>query len=326
MELALMRSEMERAGALAVEARNTLLTGRGVPKKTYGTGWTVRADVPIDGYEGPMPMEKMEMGWGGASGENGTCPPNYPPAAPTGVCAHVAFIEIDAQMMFKQSMAYLATGDDRYAAQAIGIAMAWAKKNKVFGPKHRNGPLEAAWGCSAMARGMELLRHTWPGFKEGDLTAFLGWLDGTLMPQMEWYVNVITPNARNVKKNVYNNWHATIADCWITAGVLADDVDRFERGVALHRATVSDYFKWGRSGPYGSGRIIGESTETLRDIFHTQFAMGSMLQAAEAAWAQGQDEYSVADYALAAAMEMHARLINAQLANSDETLLPPNFR
>lgn len=106
--------------------------------------------------------------------------------------------------------------------------------------------------------------------------------------------------------------------------MLTNNRTRYDKGVGLHRITVEDYFKWGRE-PWAKGRIIGESSETLRDIYHTQFALGSMLQAAEAAWVQGQDEYSVQNYALAAAMELHARFINAGMAKS-EAELPAGFK
>lgn len=48
-----------------------------------------------------------------------------------------------------------------------------------------------------------------------------------------------------------------------------------------------DYFKWGR-GAWAPGRIIGESTETLRDIYHFEFGLGSLVQVAETAWAQNE--------------------------------------
>jgi hypothetical protein len=46
-----------------------------------------------------------------------------------------------------------------------------------------------------MARAMELLRATWPGFSRHHLTTFLSWVDAALMPQMDYYTDVITPNA-----------------------------------------------------------------------------------------------------------------------------------
>jgi hypothetical protein len=77
--------------------------------------------------------------------DNTTCPPNYPEGAPMYICGHIAFVELDAKMAYKEAMAYAATGDERHAQLAMDIIQAWATKNKVFGLKNKNGPLEAAW-------------------------------------------------------------------------------------------------------------------------------------------------------------------------------------
>ena len=108
------------------------------------------------------------------------------------------------------------------------------------------------------------------------------------------------------------NWHAS------------DDHALYDKGLDLYRTTVESYFKWGRGG-YAPGRLLGEATETLRDIFHTLFGIGSLVQAAETAWGQDEDAYSASGYVLAAALELHARIINAHL-DKDESGLPPNFR
>lgn len=105
-------------------------------------------------------------------------------------------------------------------------------------------------------------------------------------------------------------------------GLLTDDKARYQKGIDLYKATVPDYFRWGK-GAFAQNRLPGEATETLRDIYHTQFGLGGLIQVAEAAWQQNQDLYSVGDYALVAALEVHARIINAgNLTN----LLPPGFR
>jgi hypothetical protein len=176
-----------------------------------------------------------------------------------------------------------------------------------------------------MSRAMEMLKYSWPEFSQSQLTPYLRWVDATLMPLMDFYVDVITPTALgNGRRNLYGNWHASVADCFMAHGVLADSRARYAKGVDLYRKTVGEYFKWGRGADAG-GRIVGEATETLRDIYHTQFGLGSLLQAAETAWAQGADEYRANNYAMAAAMELHARIINARDAD-DETMLPPGFR
>jgi hypothetical protein len=61
-------------------------------------------------------------------------------------------------------------------------------------------------------------------------------------------------------------------------------------------------------------------------IYHTEFGLGGLLQIAELAWQQNEDLYSASNFALVAAMELHARIINAWDAGKSEDLLPPGFR
>ncbi len=82
---------------------------------------------------------------GGIVVNTSTCPASYPPGANLNQCGHTAFVEIDAAMSYKYAMAYVTTGDRRYAEQAIGILRAWMKTNRKFGVPGANGPLEASW-------------------------------------------------------------------------------------------------------------------------------------------------------------------------------------
>lgn len=107
-------------------------------------------------------------------------------------------------------------------------------------------------------------------------------------------------------------------------GILTDDRARYDKGASLFQATVQDYFKWGQ-GSFADGRYIGECSETLRDIYHSQFGLGGLLQTAEIAWHQNDDLYSSNNYILAAAMELHARIIRAYQAQ-DLTMLPSGFK
>jgi len=47
------------------------------------------------------------------------------------------------QMSYKQAMAWLTTGDDRYLDNVVKIIDAWATNNKAWGRSTQNGPLEA---------------------------------------------------------------------------------------------------------------------------------------------------------------------------------------
>lgn len=79
------------------------------------------------------------------------------------------------------------------------------------------------------------------------------------------------------------------------------------------------------NSPTNQKHATTTTTETLRDIYHSLFGLGSLIQAAETAWGQNDDLYSESGHVLAAAMELHARIVAAG-ASGDEGHLPPGFR
>lgn len=56
----------------------------------------------------------------------------------------------------------------------------------------------------------------------------------------------------------------------MAVGVLTDNATLYEQGVELFEATTHSYLRWGRYKGWKEGRILGECSETLRDIYHTQ--------------------------------------------------------
>jgi hypothetical protein len=73
-------------------------------------------------------------------------------------------------------------------------------------------------------------------------------------------------------------------------GVLGNNRTMYNSGVNLFTSTVADYLKWGKgSFAVQNGnmtRLLGECSETMRDMYHSQFGLGGLLQAAEIAWQQ----------------------------------------
>lgn len=123
-----------------------------------------------------------------------------------------------------------------------------------------------------MAKALELLKDK--AAAAGVLGRYISWIDGVLMPQMDHYIDVITAvNIQLGTKHLYGNWHSTVAECFMAHGILTDNKARYDKGVGLYHTTVQDYLKWGR-GTFSEGRIIGECSETLRDIYHSQFGVG----------------------------------------------------
>lgn len=56
----------------------------------------------------------------------------------------------------------------------------------------------------------------------------------------------------------------------MAVGILADDKNRYNKAVGVFHNIVNDYLKWGK-GNFAGNRVLGECSETMRDIFHSQF-------------------------------------------------------
>ncbi|WIA13951.1 hypothetical protein OEZ85_002521 [Tetradesmus obliquus] len=321
-ELALMQHRLQDNATLQELALKTLLTGAGVIPKTYNNGWQVPTDTPIN-YAGPFVLVNVSARYGGSNKDSGECPQNYPDGAPRDNCAHISLVELDAQQTYKQALAFWATGNVTYAENALRITHAWASNNQAFGDVRENGPLEAAWAVASFAKALELLRGRVPGW-QATYEEFMAWTEQLLMPQTDEYMNSTKKAIAIGQQNVLNNWHSTIAEAWMAVGVLTDDKVRYRKAVNLYHATVRDYTKWGRAkGFRDGGRVLGETSETLRDIYHTQFGLGGLLQVAEMAWQQDMDLYSSNQFALVPALELTARII---MANDSESQLPQGFK
>lgn len=84
----------------------------------------------------------LESQWYGLNTERTKCSPNYPAEAPQQLCGHLSLVENDGQMAYRQAVAFVATGNVSYAANAFAVINQWAQTNKEMGLLHQNGPLE----------------------------------------------------------------------------------------------------------------------------------------------------------------------------------------
>jgi hypothetical protein len=64
----------------------------------------------------------------------------------------------------------------------------------------------------------------------------------------------------------------------MAVALLTDDPPRFRKAVKLFNETLHSYLKWGKGDWAAGGRVLGEASETLRDIYHTEFGLGGLLQ------------------------------------------------
>jgi len=349
LSMMLYRIDRKHPQEPTITAKNNLLSGRDVPPKAqplvpHGSGsWYTPVNTPLT-YGGPFPMPIVKIGFGGVSNPKVIPPPdNYPVRVSSteyAPYAHIAFVELDGQQAYKQALAWWVTDDTRYADNALNIIRAWGNKqgaNQQWGGD--NGPLEAGWGLASMSKALELLRYKqqtatnkpWDLYKQEGQRVYddyVQWVTTVMLPQMDAYTKKNEPNS-------LANWHSTIAEAYIAFSFLTETSGHYyEKGKDLFMRTVTDYFRWGKGnwtkGPPETTRVLGECSETLRDIDHSQMGLGGLVQVAEMCWQQDEDLYSYSDCALAAALEFHARIINSVTAGPtggpDESYLPSGFK
>lgn len=168
---------------------------------------------------------------------------------------------------------------------------------------------------AGMARALELLRSE---ARPELIKSFLHWVDTRLMPQMDWFVN------ESDLGNLHSNFHAAIIEAMAAVAVLSDDRGRWQKARTVFDMTVQRYLRWGKD-MWAVGHVLGECTETQRDIFHTQMGLAGLLQTAEMAFQQDEDWYSSNNHALVAAVELHARIVRAAV-EQNEGMLPQGFK
>jgi hypothetical protein len=122
------------------------------------------------------------------------------------------------------------------------------------------GHLGAVVYRAGMARALELLRNEAPPEL---ITDFIKWVNTQLMPQMDYFID------ESDLGTLHSNFHAAIVDAMAAVAVLSDDRARWEKAHVVFDATVQRYLRWGKD-IWAEGHVLGETTETQRDIYHTQ--------------------------------------------------------
>jgi hypothetical protein len=120
---------------------------------------------------------------------------------------------------------------------------------------------------------------------------YLAWLDGVVMPLLR-----AMPHWSFV-----NNWHATMAAARLQIAVYRNDRSEFDAMLQFYKNIVVKII--------ASNGVVNELS---RDLMHTQFSLGSLVQIAETAWLQGIDVYSYANHRLKAGLELTAAVLNGE--------------
>jgi hypothetical protein len=226
----------------------------------------------------PQSLEIIDIGFGGGAG-------------------HIECTK-DAENAVSSTLIYWATGEIRYATNALAILESWSKKNRVW--KGDNGPLEAAWTVCSMARAAELLKYAPDASISKEWTriqpVFFKWIDAVIMPSLKqaglWFW-------RNKDGSLLRgNWHFSILCARMQLAILREDMAEWKWAVetypdACNKALIEKKCK-------------GENVETCRDVTHAQFLLGGLVQVPEMALHQGVNLY---DERLIGCFELQARIM-----------------
>ena len=202
----------------------------------------------------------------------------------------------DSMQIYNLALMFIATNDHRYMKKAIELQDDWSKKCQSF--KGSNAPLECAWGATIMIRAVELLKYNKPVNVPWDTEfekRFKTFIQSIILPNLLSRYNEIT------KWN--NNWILTIQEALLQYYLYIDDAVNANRIIEDFQTAVM------KCVPHECGMC----TETKRDLIHTQFQLGSIVQVIEMCYHQGIDMYKIHSNRLHKCMEYHASILNGSL-------------
>ncbi len=221
----------------------------------------------------------------------------------------------DSQAAYLHALLWAVGGDKQHAVKCAAILDAWSAVLKTH--YLSNAHLQAGWTGGPFVRAAEILRSTYPEWGKVSQDRFSAMLTTAFLPNVK--------DGQSTGTN--GNWETVMTETLMSIAVFQDDQALFDKGVALYKRRLPAYIYLGADGPmpmtvdsarfsspdkviahwFGQKKFMdGLSQETCRDLMHTQWGIGGLLNSAEIAWKQGIDLYSLSGGRLLAGMEFHA--------------------
>ncbi|MBS1605377.1 MAG: alginate lyase family protein [Bacteroidetes bacterium] len=198
-----------------------------------------------------------------------------------------------ANMAYNYALVWYVTRDKQYAEKAIEILRAWS--GTLWDLDYNDAKLLMAWTGHLLCNAAEILRYTGAGWQQKDIDAFSAMLNTVAVPLMRPYY----PSANG-------NWDGAIIHSLLAIAVFTDNRRLFDNAV--------DHFE---HGPVNGGILkyiypSGQCQESPRDQGHVQLGIGEFAGAAQVAYTQGVDLFSMADNRIAKGFEYTARFLLAE--------------
>jgi hypothetical protein len=194
----------------------------------------------------------------------------------------------DANAAYQNALMWCITGDEAHARKAVEVLNAWGSTLKRM--DGHDVQLAAGLNGFLFVNAAELIRHTYPGWAQGDVERFRQMLNEAVYPPIKDFATFAN-----------GNWDGACIKTMMAMGVFCDDRAMFDRAV--------DYFHQGT----GNGRLThyvfneaGQCQESGRDQGHTQLGLGLLAEASEIGWHQGLDMYGADDNRLLKGFEYTA--------------------
>ena len=223
----------------------------------------------------------------------------------------------DAAAAYTHALLYSFSGNVAHAEKAIAIMNAWSAVLTTHSLS--NAPVQSGWVGAVFPRAAEIIRYTYGGWTQADVTRFGKMLRDAYLP---FVIHGATENG---------NWELSEIDAAIAIAVFLDDKATFDKAIAMWRKRVPAYLYLTTDGPIPVAPPAGNATtqqqiiafwynqstfmdglaqETCRDLGHTQYGLAAIVNVAETARIQGTDLYAAEAKRITAGLEFHARFLN----------------
>lgn len=195
-----------------------------------------------------------------------------------------------ANMAYNYALVWYITNDKKYAEKAISIINAWTPV--LWHLDYNDAKLLAGWTGHILCNAAEILRYTNSGWQQKDISSFTDMLMTVYYPLMRFYY----PQANG-------NWDGAIIHAIMAIAIFTDNRKMFDNAVDhfLHAPLNGSLFKY----IYPSGQC----QETMRDQGHVQLGLGEFAGAAQVAFTQGIDLFSIGNNRIALGYEYTASFL-----------------
>ena len=195
-----------------------------------------------------------------------------------------------AEMAYNYALVWYITNDKKYANKAIEILNAWSSLLRDF--DYNDAKLLAAWTGHVLCNAAEILRYTDSEWQQKDINNFAGML-----------MTVYYPLIRSYYPQANGNWDGAIIHSIMAIAVFTDNRQMFNNAIDhfLHGPVNGSIFKY----IYPNGQC----QESTRDQAHVQLGLGEFAGAAQVAYTQGEDLFSIGNNRIALGYEYTARFL-----------------